>query len=188
VSRDLRDLERRRLRSLVEVDLVTAEELHAPDFELVTPGGSIWSRERYLGGIASGDIDYRRFEVVSDIDVLADGDLAVLRYRSAIDISVTGGTPGPLAAQHLDVYVRDADGRWRVRWSQATEVVQPSLQGVPHGSDRGAGPPAVLRGAEGRRRGELRGGRSGRTERADDHAEDDRGAASTGLRLGQPAR
>jgi hypothetical protein len=31
--------------------------------------------------------------VVSDIDVLADGDLAVLRYRSAIDISVTGGTP-----------------------------------------------------------------------------------------------
>ena len=67
-----------------------------------------------------------RFEPVSDIDVMVDGDLAVLRYRSAIDIAVTGGTPGPLSAQHLDVYVRDTDGRWRVRWSQATEVVQPA--------------------------------------------------------------
>ena len=123
---ELRALERRRLRSLVEVDLDTAEELHAPDFELVHPGGGTWSRERYLGGIASGDIDYRRFEPLSEIDVMVDGDLAVLRYRSAIDISVTGGTPGPLAAQHVDVYVRVADGRWQVRWSQATEVVQPA--------------------------------------------------------------
>ena len=95
VSTDLRDLERRRLRSLVEVDMDTAEQLHTPDFELVNPSGSTWSRERYLGGIASGDIDY---------------------------ISVDGGTPGPLTAQHLDVYVRDTGGRWRVRWSQATEV------------------------------------------------------------------
>jgi hypothetical protein len=125
VSTDLRDLERRRLRSLVEVDMDTAEELHTSDFELVNPSGSTWSRQTYLGGIASGDIDYRRFEPVSDIDVMADGDLAVLRYRSAIDISVAGGTPGPLAAQHLDVYVRDTDGRWRVRWSQATEVQPP---------------------------------------------------------------
>jgi len=126
VADDLRELERRRLRSLVEVDLAAAEALHAPDFELVNPGGSTWSREKYLGGIASGNIDYRRFDPVSDIDVMTDGDLAVLRYRSAIDISVTGGTPGPLTAQHLDVYVRDEAGRWRVRWSQATEVVQPA--------------------------------------------------------------
>ena len=126
VADDLRELERRRLRSLVEVDLAAAEELHTPDFELVNPGGSTWSREKYLGGIASGNIDYRRFDPVSDIDVMTDGDLAVLRYRSAIDISVTGGTPGPLTAQHLDVYVRDEAGRWRVRWSQATEVVQPA--------------------------------------------------------------
>ncbi|MET1060648.1 MAG: nuclear transport factor 2 family protein [Nocardioides sp.] len=125
-AESLRELERRRLRSLVDVDLPTAEELHAPDFELVNPGGSTWSRATYLGGIASGDIDYRRFEAVSEIDVLVDRDLAVLRYRSAIDIAVTGGTPGPLTGRHLDVYVRDTDGRWRVRWSQATEVVQPT--------------------------------------------------------------
>jgi hypothetical protein len=122
VSPDLRDLERRRLRSLVEADMDTAEALHAPDFELVTPSGTVWSREHYLGGIGSGDIDYRRFEAVTEIDVLHDGDLAVLRYRSEIDIAVSGGVPGPLTCEHLDVYQRDADGAWRVRWSQATEV------------------------------------------------------------------
>jgi len=122
VSTDLRDLERRRLRSLVEADMDTAEALHAADFELVTPSGTVWSRGHYLGGIGSGDIDYRRFEAVTEIEVLHDGDLAVLRYRSAIDIAVVGGVPGPLTCQHVDVYLRGADGAWRVRWSQATEV------------------------------------------------------------------
>ncbi len=122
----LRDLERRRLRSLVEADLPTAEALHADDFELVTPSGTVWSRAHYLGGIATGDIDYRRFEADSDIDVMAQGHVAVLRYRSRIDIAVTGSHPGPLACWHLDCYVRGGDGDWRVRWSQATEVVRPT--------------------------------------------------------------
>lgn len=78
-AEDLRKIERRRLRSLVDVRLDEADALHATDFELVTPSGEVWSKAKYLGGIASGDIDYRRFEPVTDIDVMADGDVAVLR-------------------------------------------------------------------------------------------------------------
>jgi len=53
------------------------------------------------------------------------GDLAVLRYRSAIDIAVAGQPPGPLECWHLDCYARDlGDGAWRVRWSQATEILR----------------------------------------------------------------
>src|SRR4051794_40106471 len=85
---ELRDIERRRLRSLVEVRVDEADALHADDFELVPPSGGVWSKDDSLGGIASGDIDYRRFDAVSDIDVMVDGDLAVLRYRSVIDIAV----------------------------------------------------------------------------------------------------
>lgn len=58
----IRDIERRRLRSLVEADVVTADALHAADFQLVNPSGGVWSKEHYLGGIASGSIDYRRFD------------------------------------------------------------------------------------------------------------------------------
>ncbi|SIS01950.1 hypothetical protein SAMN05444858_14220 [Micromonospora avicenniae] len=86
----------------------------------------MWSKEHYLGGIASGDINYRRFEAVSGIDVMVDGSLAVLRYRSLIDIAVQGQTPGLLECWHLDCYRRDRHGGpWRVRWSQATAIDGP---------------------------------------------------------------
>lgn len=118
---DLRHTERRRLRSLVNVDLDEAEALHARDFELVHPGGGVWSRERYLGGIASGDIDYRRFEPISPIEVMVAGDLAVLRYKSWIEIAVAPADVGSLTRWHMDSYRLTGEG-WRVCWSQATSV------------------------------------------------------------------
>ena len=123
VERELGELERRRLRTLVEARIDEADAIHASDFQLVHPGGGGWSKEQYLGGIASGRIDYRRFEATSAIDVMVDGALAPLRYRSAIDIAVEGQNAGPLQCWHLDCYRRsDDDGMWRVRWSQATSI------------------------------------------------------------------
>src|SRR4051812_44380749 len=98
--------------------MAEADLLHAVDFQLVHPSGGVWSKDQYLGGIASGEIDYRRFEVVSSIDVVADGDLAVLKYRSIIDIAVAGQEAGEIECWHLDCYQRDGrGGPWRVRWS-----------------------------------------------------------------------
>jgi len=122
LANTLADLERQRLRSLVEVRVAEADALHAADFVLVTPSGHCWSRQQYLGDIASGKVNYRRFEAVSDIDVMVDGNLAVLRYRSAIDIAVQGQEPGELECWHLDCYRRDEGGAWRVHWSQATSI------------------------------------------------------------------
>jgi Domain of unknown function (DUF4440) len=119
----LRALEKQRLRALVDVDAGLLDELHAPDFVLVNPSGGNWSKAEYVGGVVSGRINYRRFEAVSGIDVLADGDLAVLRYRSAIDIHVRGQEPGPLECWHMDCYRRaDAGSPWQVVWSQATQL------------------------------------------------------------------
>ncbi len=119
----LRCIERQRLRSLVDVRVADADALHTYDFELIHPGGGVWSREQYLGGIASGDINYRRFEAVSGIDVMVDGNLGVLRYRSIIDIAVGGQQAGLLDCWHMDCY-RCTGGDWRVRWSQATAIGQ----------------------------------------------------------------
>ncbi|MEV6520631.1 nuclear transport factor 2 family protein [Longispora sp. NPDC051575] len=117
----LGEQERRRLAALVAADTVLLDELHAEDFLLVNPGGGEWDRAFYLGGVADGSIDYRRFEAVTPIQVLAGDGVAVVRYRSAIEIAIDGGPYRALSAWHLDCYRHDgAAGRWRCVWSQAT--------------------------------------------------------------------
>ncbi|MEU8221471.1 nuclear transport factor 2 family protein [Kribbella sp. NPDC048915] len=120
-SAELDALERTRLAHLVARRIDAADAIHAPDFVIVTPSGHAWTKAEYLGGIASGDINYRRFEPIGAIDVMVDGGLAVLRYRSAIEVGVNGREPAPLSAWHLDCYRRTADG-WQIRWSQATAL------------------------------------------------------------------
>jgi hypothetical protein len=99
------------------------DALHAPDFILINPSGGAWSKSKYVGDVVAGTIDYRRFEAVSPIEVMADGGLAVLRYRSAIDIHVQGRQPGPLECWHTDCYRATRPGTsWQAVWSQATEI------------------------------------------------------------------
>jgi hypothetical protein len=115
------EVERRRLRALVDADHATALELHAPDYQLITPGGATYSRDEYLGDIASGAIDYRVFEPASEVAVKLFADAGVVRYQARIDIRFgTGGADGGLF-WHTDVY-RRTDGRWQAVWSQATEI------------------------------------------------------------------
>src|SRR4051812_46966000 len=106
LASELDALERRRLRCLVEARIDEADLLHAADFRLTTPSGGVWDKQESLGGIADGSIDYRRFEPISEIEAMADGGLAVLRYRSLIDIAVAGQQPRPLECWHLDCYRR----------------------------------------------------------------------------------
>lgn len=117
---DIRDLERRRLRSLVEKDLRTARELHADDYELVSPWGDRWSKSEYLGGIESGALDYHVFEPDSDIDVLELGGATAVRYVARIEIHSSGGKDEG-RFRHTDIW-RLRDGRWQVVWSQATRI------------------------------------------------------------------
>jgi len=74
LTEHLVDIERERLRSLVDADMEVATALHADDFVLVHPSGGAWSKDEYLGCIGSGAIDYRRFEPRSEIAVMVDGD------------------------------------------------------------------------------------------------------------------
>lgn len=117
---DLRDVESRRLRSLVDVDLDVAEALHADVYQLITPGGAVESKETYLKAIASGALDYRVFEPSSDVAVRVMGNAGILRYQARIEVSVDGGLDQGLF-WHTDYYERRRE-HWQAVWSHATRI------------------------------------------------------------------
>ena len=118
---ELRATERERLNALVAADVATADRLHADDFELINPLGGVRSKEQYLGGIASGYLNYRVFEADSAIVVRLYGEAALIRYRSRIHMSLDGAEGELRRCLHTDGYER-RDGRWQVVWSQATHI------------------------------------------------------------------
>jgi hypothetical protein len=116
----IRATERERLRALVEADMEVARPLHARDFQLITPRGESYSKEQYLGGIASGQIDYLVWRA-EPIQVRLYGDAAVIRYQSELEI-VVGGERVPRGRYwHTDSYEK-RDGQWQIVWSQATAI------------------------------------------------------------------
>ncbi len=119
---DLATVERARLRAIVDADALVLQDLHHTEFALCSPDGSIWDKATYVGGLCNGSVSYSRFEPITPIEVLRSGDLAVLRYRSLIDLRTPRGG-GHLECWHVDTYVRGADGTWRCRWSQATDTI-----------------------------------------------------------------
>lgn len=116
----LRDMERARLRALVNADIDQAQQLHAMDFQLITPIGAALSKEDYMGAIASGQLRYLTWQP-ADIAVRLYDGVAVLRYRAQLEV-VFGGHKVPLSEYwHTDLY-EDRDGQWMVVWSQATAI------------------------------------------------------------------
>src|SRR5215208_6398878 len=101
----IRDIERQRLRALVEANMDVARRLHADDFQLINPFGGALSKEEYLGAVASGEVDYIVFEPDSAIEVRLYGEAAVIRYQSRIEI-VVGGRAFALRGWHTDAYER----------------------------------------------------------------------------------
>ncbi len=120
---ELRGIESRRLTAILAGERVSLETLHAPDFLLCTPSGTVWSKRHYVDGLVDGTIRYTRFQPVTPLEVALDSRLAVIRYRSAIEISVDHAEPGALECWHLDVYECSDQGQWRCRWSQATDTI-----------------------------------------------------------------
>ena len=120
-----RDLERKRLAALVESDVELARSLHADDYQLITPGGATLSRDEYLDGIATGDLDYLVFEPTSEIGVHIYDRAAAVRYQARIEVLVSGHLDSGLF-WHTDIHEL-RDGHWQAVWSQATRIrTQPS--------------------------------------------------------------
>lgn len=119
VKDTLRTIERQRLQALVNADLRTADLLHASDFELISPDGSVFNKETYLGEIMSGKLDYRIWDP-GEMTVRLYGDVAVIRYLDVTWDLTYGNEPvRPKPGRHTNLYER-RKGTWQIVWSQAS--------------------------------------------------------------------
>jgi Domain of unknown function (DUF4440) len=116
----LRSMERERLRVLVAGDVERAAQLHTEDFQLINPLGGALSKQQYLAGISSGQIHYLYWEPES-IAVRLYADVAVIRYRSELEIVVKGHHIPRQRYWHTDLYERHGT-QWQVVWSHATSA------------------------------------------------------------------
>jgi hypothetical protein len=124
-----RTLETTRTRAIVERDLAAIERLHAPEYELVTPTGRVFSLASYLAAIASepfyADWEHR------DIRVRASDNMAVVRYQAKL----TFPSGKVVECWHTDTYEL-RDSIWLAVWSQATRLPESGPTVNPQ-----AGPP-----------------------------------------------
>jgi hypothetical protein len=115
----LKALEVQRLEALVAANIDVASKLHADDFQLVTPFGEIVSKERYLGNISDGTLDYIVWRPL-EIAVRFYGDVAAIRYQDSEFVVEAGGMPhlsGLLV--HTNIYEKRGDN-WIIVWSHAS--------------------------------------------------------------------
>ena len=116
----IREVERSRIRALVTRDMDALRQLHAPAYQLITPAGRSYSRDRYLGDIEAGTLQYLRWEPGS-MEVRSSERMAMVRYQATLELNSGDGHGTPFACWHTDSYEL-ADEIWQAVWSQATTI------------------------------------------------------------------
>lgn len=110
-------LEVNRTKAIVDRNLEEIERLHAPEYELITPPGRVWSLARYLAAIASEPF-YASWEH-GTMRVRASEAMAVVRYQARI----TFPSGRVVKCWHTDSYELRGSV-WLAVWSQATQLPQ----------------------------------------------------------------
>lgn len=113
-------LERLRLQSLVQRDMRLAWQLHAVDFQLITPTGYLYARDQYLGEIEAGQLTYTTWEPQT-MAVRRHSQVVLLRYQAKLVVDSGAGGSSTFQCWHTDVY-EVHEGLWQVVWSQATAL------------------------------------------------------------------
>ncbi|MFG6446745.1 nuclear transport factor 2 family protein [Roseateles sp. BYS180W] len=109
------ELERARTQAIVARDITLLERLHATDYELVTPGGRVITRSRYLELIADAPF-YTSWEL-GPMQVLARETMGAVKYQARLKFP----SGRVIQCWHTDIYELRGSA-WQAVWSQATEL------------------------------------------------------------------
>jgi hypothetical protein len=98
--------------------------LHADDFQLITPDGSEYDKQQYLGQIESGVLDYKIWDA-DTIRVRMYDNVAVLRYKDKdFQVYIDGELAKSGILKHTNLYEK-RNGQWQIVWSHASGGTEP---------------------------------------------------------------
>jgi ketosteroid isomerase-like protein len=113
----IEDLEMRRFKAIVEADVVTLENLLAPDMTYSHSNGWTQTKSEFINSLRSRELEYR--EIKPDVlQVRVYGATAVVTGRAHVKAK-SKGQDISLELRFLDVYVK-RKGKWQmVAWQSA---------------------------------------------------------------------
>lgn len=114
-------IQQERAGALLAPNIETARRIYADDFQLITPLGAVFSKNEYLGAVEAGVLRYSVIELDSPLQVRLCGDVALVRYRTQIEIEVQGQRYLRSPYWFTDAYEK-RDGQWQIAWSQGTGI------------------------------------------------------------------
>jgi hypothetical protein len=97
-----------------------ARQLHAVDFQLITPTGHLYLGDQYLDEIETGQLKYMAWDP-GEMEVRMHANVAMLRYKARLEVDSGRGQASIFHCWHTDSYEL-IDCLWQVVWSQATAI------------------------------------------------------------------
>ena len=110
--------------ALLAADPGALDEVLAPDFLIVdVAAGGVTDRADFLAAVQAGAV---RFDAIQSFPAEAVirtyAGTAIVVGRTAMSFTLPDGAPVNAASRYTHVFVRAADGRWRLASAQGTAI------------------------------------------------------------------
>jgi ketosteroid isomerase-like protein len=107
--------------AMLKGDINTMDSLLADDYMAITPSGTLQTKEESLASIRSGGMHFTSLDI-SDRKVRIYGGTAVVTSLADVQgTTSTGNLSG--AYRYTRVYVRDAQGAWKIVSFEASRII-----------------------------------------------------------------
>jgi hypothetical protein len=116
---EIRELEDRRYKAMIDKDLVTLDELFADELAYTHSNALVDTKQSYLAAIEKRVFDYREAKRLEE-DIVVFGDAARVTGHAQLHV-VAGKRDVHLNARFTVLYVRQG-GRWRFAAWQSTPI------------------------------------------------------------------
>ena len=109
--------------AMLKADIPAMDSLLADDYMAITPNGTLQSKEQSLANLRAGATHFTALEI-SDRKVRFYGTTALVTSRADASGTTAGGDFSG-SFRYTRVYVRNAEGKWKVVSFEASRIREP---------------------------------------------------------------